>query len=403
MTARTQRTAAIALLVGTTAVCIATVPGIIDVWDVENEGEWGFRGFGLVASMIFALAGALLSFKRPENPVGWLFGAVAAAFAVITAGETYAVAPLIQGNDAGIRYQVAWFTSWGWIIFLGFVAFSILLFPSGHLPGPRWAGRARWISAGFAFGCISFAFAPGPLNNMPPRITNRYAVPAGGITEILVNAGMLAFIAALVTAAVGVVQRYRSAQGLQKQQMKLFAFAAASMALSMVLVVIVLLFFPSFGDAVELLASVAMMSIPVAMTVAILRYRLYEIDLIINRALVYAVLSGILVLVYLAGVVLLQHVLAPITADSDAAIAASTLAVAALFRPLRARVQSFIDRRFYRSKYDAADTLAEFAGRLRDQVDLDALSSELVAAAGATFQPAHVSLWLKPGPAGDRA
>ena len=395
MSSRMQRLTAVSIALLTTTLCLGTIPGIVATWDIDNEGAWGFRGFGIVASLIFAFAGYLLASRRPENPVGWLFSAVGAAFAVVTAGETYAVAPLIQGNDAGIRYQVAWFTSWGWVIFLGLVAFSILLFPSGHLPTPKWVSRARLIGGGFVFGCVSFASAPGPLNNMPSTIINRYALPEGVATDIFVNAGMLAFIGALVAAAVGVVQRYRSSRGLQKQQMKLFAFAAAGMALSMVLVVVVLLFAPRFGNAVELLSSVMMMSIPVAMTVAILRYRLYDIDVIINRALVYAVLSGVLALVYLGAVVLLQQVSSPITADSDAAIAASTLAVAAMVRPLRARIQTFIDRRFYRNKYDAAETLARFAGSLRDQVDLDALTTQLVAAAGTTFQPAHASVWLR--------
>lgn len=395
MSPSTQRWIAISIVLLTTATCIGTIPGIVDAWGVENEGAWGFRGFGVVASLIFAFAGYLLASRRPENPVGWLFSAVGAAFAVITAIETYAVALLIQGNGGGLRYQLAWFASWGWVIFLGLVAFSILLFPTGHLPSPKWVRRARLIGAGFAFGCASFAFAPGPLNNMPASITNRYALPEGAATEIFVNAGMLTFIAGLVAAAVGVVQRYRSSRGLQKQQMKLFAFAAAGMALSMVLVIVVLFFAPQLGDAVELLASVMMMSIPVAMTVAILRYRLYDIDLIINRALVYTVLSGVLALVYLGGVVLLQQLLSPVTADSDAAVAASTLAVAAMFRPLRERIQTFIDRRFYRSKYDAAETLARFAGSLRDQVDLDALTTELLVAAETTVQPAHASVWLR--------
>lgn len=395
MSPRTQRAGASALLVGTIGVCIASIPGLVDAWSVENEGAWAFPGFGLVGSVVFALAGGLLAFKRPENPVGWLFAAVGAAFAIITAGEIYAVTPLIKGNDGGIRYQVAWLTAWGWVIFLGLIAFSVLLFPSGHLPSRRWLPAARLMAAGFVLGCIAFAVAPGPLNNMPARITNRYGLPPGPAAEMFVNAGMVAFLAALVGAAAGAIHRYRSSHGLQKQQMKLFALAAAGMAVSMALVVIAVLFAPRFMDVVELLSSFAMMSIPVAMTVAILRYRLYDIDLVINRALVYAALSGVLAIVYLGTVVLLQQVLSPVTVDSDAAVAASTLAVAALFRPLRSRIQTFIDRRFYRSKYDAADTLAEFAGRLRDQVDLDALRTELLVAAASTFQPAHASLWLR--------
>lgn len=340
-------------------------------------------------------AGALLAYKRPENAVGWLFCVAGLAFALATAGEVYAVTPLIQGSDHDLTYFVAWVTSWIWVLFLGVICFSILLFPSGHLPSPRWKLRARLMAAAFVFGAFGFALTPGSLNNMPSSIQNRYGLPPGSAADLFVNAGMLAFLAALLTAAVAVVQRYRSSHGQQRQQMKLFVLAAAAMGLSMVLVVLSALFGPTIGDLAEMASILSMLSIPVAMTVAILRYRLFDIDVIINRALVYAALSGVLALVYLGAVVLLQQLLSPVTADFDAAIAASTLAVAALFRPLRARIQTFIDRRFYRSRYDAADTLADFAGRLRDQVDLEMLTGELLAAATATFQAAHVSLWLR--------
>lgn len=397
MSLRTQRVGAVSFLFGTLAICLACIPGLIDTWNVENEGQWGFRGMGLLGAMIFALAGALLALKRPHNPIGWLFGAVGIAFALQTAGETYGVNPLLEGNDAGIRYQVAWITSWAWVIFIGLIAFSMLLFPSGTLPGPRWTRRAWLIGAGFALGCFAFGLAPGPLNNMPSRITNRYALPSGIATEVFVNFGMIVFIAALVAAAAGVIQRYRLSRGLQRQQMKLFAFAAAGLAVSMVFTIIVVLFAPDYVDLVELASIVGMMSIPIAMAVAILRYRLYDIDLIINRTLVYAVLSAVLGLVYLGAVVLLQALLGPLTADSDIAIAASTLAVAALFRPLRSRVQTFIDHRFYRRKYDAAETLSEFSSRLRNEIDLDALGRELVGVVGETMEPAHARLWLRPG------
>lgn len=395
MTKTMRRAAALGLFAGTTGICLACIPGLIDTWNIENEGQWGFRGMGLLGAMIFALAGALLALKRPDNPIGWLFGGVGTAFALMTAGETYGVHPLLEGNDAGIRYQVAWLTSWGWVVPLGLIAFSILLFPSGTLPGPRWIRRAWLIGAGSVLGCISFAVAPGPLNNMPSRITNRYALPTGTVTDVFVNLGMIAFIAALVAAAVGVVQRYRSSRGLQKQQMKLFAFAASGLAVSMVLTIVVVLFAPDYLDLVELASIAGMLSIPIAMAFAILRYRLYDIDLIINRTLVYAVLSAVLGLVYLGAVVLLQALLGPLTADSDIAIAASTLAVAALFRPLRSRVQSFIDHRFYRRRYDATETLSEFSARLRNEIDLDALGRELVGVVAETMEPAHAALWLR--------
>lgn len=391
-----RRSLALTLLFGTLVLWLATIPGLIEGWDVENEGQWGFKGMGAVAAMIFALAGALLALKRPENAVGWLFGGVGAAFAVITAGETYAVNSLLQGKDGGLIYQIAWLTSWAWVIFLGLIAFAVLLFPSGDLPSPRWRIPARLMAGAFLFGCFGFALTPGSLNNMPDRISNRYGLPPGPGADIFVNAGMLAFLAALVAAAVGVTQRYRSARGLEKQQMKLFALAAAGMAVSMVFVVVTVLLLPRLGDAAEVIASLAMMSIPIAMTFAILRYRLYDIDLIINRTLVYGALSAVLALIYLGSVVLLQPLLSPLTADSDIAIAASTLAVAALFRPARARVQNFIDQRFYRRKYDAQQTLAEFSARLRNQVDLDTLAEELVGAVGHTMEPLHARLWLRP-------
>ena len=393
-----RRRLAVAVLIGTVLLCVVAIPGLIDTWDVENAGALGFSGFGLVASLIFAFSGGLLALKRSENPVGWLFAAVGGSFAVITLIDVYAIAPLLEGSESDVVYFFAWLNSWSWIIFLGLIAFAVLLFPTGTLPSPGWRVPARVLFGGFLYGCVSFAVAPGPLNNLPPDYQNRFALPEGPFTEAVVYAGMLAFVGSLVIACIGTVQRYRASRGLQRQQMKLFAFAAATLAVSMVMVVVSELGAPWLANPAELITSMATMSIPVAMTVAILRYRLYDIDLIINRALVYGALSSVLALVYLGGVVLLQQLLAPLTADSDAAIAASTLAVAGLFRPLRTWIQRFIDRRFYRRKYDAAETLAEFAARLRNQVDLDALSGELLRAAGSTVQPSHASLWLRPPP-----
>jgi hypothetical protein len=176
--------------------------------------------------------------------------------------------------------------------------------------------------------------------------------------------------------------------------MKWLAFAGVLAAITFP---IALVGYEIWGEAISNAAfMLSVLGLPAAAGVGILRYRLYEIDVVVNRTLVYGVLTALLAFFYLGAVVVLQALLQPITADSDIAIAGSTLAVAAAFRPLRGRVQGFIDRRFYRRKYDAAETLAAFSSRLRDQVDLDALGRELVGVLGATMQPAHASLWLRP-------
>ena len=283
MKARDRSSLALASLLATTVICVAVIPGLLDAADVENQGAWGFRGSGPMGAMVFGLAGALLGYKRPENPVGWLFCAVGIAFAAISAGETYAVIPLIQGSDSDLVYLVAWFSSWSWVIFLGLTAFAILLFPSGELPGPRWRARARLMAVGFVMGCLAFAVAPGPLNNVPSLVENRYALPDTAASELFVIVGTASFIAALLTAVAGTVQRYRRSRGLQRQQMKLFVVAAAAMGLSLVLAGLATEVSADIGNFLESINVLAMMSIPAAMTVAILRYRLYDIDVIINR------------------------------------------------------------------------------------------------------------------------
>ncbi|MGI8407036.1 MAG: hypothetical protein ACR2L3_00785 [Actinomycetota bacterium] len=392
---RTRSWLAVGLFLGSLVVSAVNIPGVLGTSALENEDAWGFRGSGILAAVVFAAAGALLAIKRPENPVGWLFGAVGLAFSLITSGEVYAGIPLARGDDGGIRYQVAWFSSWGWIIFLGLIAVAILLFPSGHLPSPRWRLAAKLMALGFLLGCLSFAFAPGPLNNIPGGITNRYAIPPGSLTDAFINLGTFTFMAAILIAVLGVIQRFRVSRGLLRQQMKLFVFAATALPGSLILVLVADLIAPEAIEAVEILSNLSAPALPIAMSIAILRHRLYDIDVIINRTLVYGALTAILVLAYLGSVVFFQQVLAVFTIDSDLVIAASTLAVAALFRPLRVRVQRFIDRRFYRSRYDAAETLSDFSARLRDEVDLGSLREELIGVVGTTMQPAHASLWVR--------
>lgn len=397
MVANHRSRRAVALFLVTVVVCLAAIPGVIDASGVRNEEQWAFPGFGLFGSLVFAACGALLALKRAENPVGWLFGMVGLVLAVLTMGDVYASVALVRGQDGGITYQIGWFNSWGWIIFLGLVAFAILLFPSGELPSPHWRWGARLMALGFVLGCLAFALSPGSLNNLPSHITNRYALPENDITEAFTYGGMVSFIAALAASAVAVIQRFRASRGVQRQQMKLFVHAAGALAVTTALVGGGTdIASPVLGDALELANSLAVTAIPIAMAVAILRYRLYDIDVIINRTLVYGVLTVVLAGSYLGIVVLLQGLLKPFTPESDLAVAGSTLVVAALFRPVRSGVQTFIDQRFYRRKYDAAETLSAFSARLRDEVDLDSLSRSLVNVVGSTMQPAHASLWLRP-------
>jgi hypothetical protein len=216
---------------------------------------------------------------------------------------------------------------------------------------------------------------------------------AGPALEVVGAAGFIALFAGILLGAAALVARFRRARGDERQQLKWFASAGALFALACL--VALTPWFGSSDTTGQLLILLAFAAIPIAAGVAILKYRLYDIDLVIRRTLVYGGLTALLAGAYLAGVLLLQLALSPLTERSDLAIAGSTLAVAALFRPARARVQAAVDRRFYRRRYDAERTLESFGARLRDEVDLEALGGELRAVVSETMQPVHISLWLR--------
>jgi hypothetical protein len=260
---------------------------------------------------------------------------------------------------------------------LAFAPFLSLLFPTGYLPSRRWRPLA-WAAAtaGAALLTLNLLFAS------PDKV--------GGTVTAMTLVAASAIFAAIVISALSLVARYRRASGVERQQLKWFALAAVVGASSLVGQLL--------GEALwNLLIAATNTALYVAVGVAILRHGLYDIDLLINRALVYGSLTAMLALVYVGGVVGLQAAFRAISGqESQLAVVASTLAIAALFVPLRRRVQELVDRRFYRSKYDATKTLAAFNARLRDETDLDALGGDLVGVARRTVQPAHVSLWLRP-------
>jgi hypothetical protein len=294
---------------------------------------------------------------------------------------------------------MSWLADWIWALGLGLIlVFLPLFFPDGRPPSRRWRPVA-WLG-GLSIGLIS---VPIPILTWPER--GMAVLRGGGIGDedpawlvALVEAGFPLMLLAGLAAVISLFVRFHRARGDEQQQIKWFASAAA---LTFAWIFVFEQLGIAEGGVLEAIAAVSSLvlipSIPISTGIAILRYRLYDIDRIVNRALVYAALTASLVLVYLGGVVSLQYAFRALAGgNSQLAIVASTLVIAALFNPLRLRIQAFIDRRFYRKKYDAAKVLAEFGSKLRDETDLDRLTPELLGVVRETMQPAHVSLWLRP-------
>jgi hypothetical protein len=357
--------------------------------------------FGNTLIVIDVTVGAIVASRRPENPIGWLLLLSGLAISMNHFGAQYAIyALLAQPGSLPTGEALAWIASWLLPIYSGLQVFYLLLFPTGRLPSRRWKWVA-WLTVAYILvGVILSAFSSGAyLGSLGPirnplgieGFTNTYKAVLYTVSPLLYGA-----------VAISLLLRLRRAEGVERQQIKWFAYAAAIFALGIVLIVIPLAidtppWYEWVGTAIFTVAGAA---IPISIGIAILRYRLYEIDTLINRTLVYGALTATLVLVYFGGVTATQAVFRTLTGQQEQqpqlAIVVSTLVIAALFTPLRRRVQGFIDRRFYRRKYDAAKTLEAFSARLRDKTDLDALSEDLTGVVRETMQPAHVSLWLRP-------
>jgi hypothetical protein len=367
----------------------------------DLEGTVLNVGFGA-----FAVVGALLVVKRPTNLIGWIMAAIALMVSIFNAGGAYATyVMLTRGQPDALAVVGAWTANCYWFVMLALALFYLpMLFPDGHLPSRRWlpvAVLAGIAASGFV---LPRAFMDTlPLNEAPGyRIDNPIGIEGLGSVENLPLFGVLLnvlLVVAFVGAAASVVVRFRSSRGVERLQMKWFVYVTVvlvggSILTSVIGVATGLRWLELFSFV---LSMVALVGLPIAVGIAIFRYRLYEIDVVINRTLVYGPLTALLVLFYLAGVVSLQYVFRALTGqESQIAIVASTLLIAALFTPLRRRIQSFIDRRFYRRKYDARKTLEAFSAKLREETNLEALNSELVRVVRETMQPAHVSVWLRP-------
>jgi hypothetical protein len=351
---------------------------------------------------LFAAIGALIASRQPGNAVGWILCAVGLYGGIDEFAAQYAVYALVKapGSLRG-GVVIAWLQGWVWAPAFGLLAFLLLLFPNGRLPSRRWR-PAAWLSAGASAAlALGTALRAGEIapRRIPEGIANPFGLEgvAGDVVLVLGRAAFLVSSVGLLLAAASMVRRFRRASGDERQQLKWFACAAALMAAAFV-VNAVDEFVPALDDLQQAALLGAFASVPIAVGIAVLKHRLYDVDLLINRALVYGTLTAALGLAYWGGVVLFQQILRPFTQASELATIGSTLAVAALFRPARRRVQGYVDRRFYRRRYDAQRTLGALGARLRDEVELESLGTELLALVHGTVQPAHASLWLKPSP-----
>ena len=351
----------------------------------------------------FSTVGALIASRRPRNPTGWVFCAISLLTTIAVLFGKYAEYSIVV--EPGVlpgATTAAWVENWIWPVALSPVGFFLLLFPDGHPPSRRWRLVAWLLVAALACWIVSQAFAPGPLVNAGyESVLNPYGISAlGGVLGVLGTVCGLLLLGTLLASAISLLVRFRRSGGDERRQLEWVAYAGALVMLVLVVQLIVESLAPhneAFVDAYNLIFSVTLCGVPVAAAIAIFKYRLYDIDLLINRTLVYVALTVSLALVYAGSVALLQGLLRALTGqESQLAVVASTLAIAALFVPLRRRAQGIVDRRFYRRKYDAAKTLEAFSAKLRDETDLDALNEDLVEVVRETMQPAYVSLWLRP-------
>jgi hypothetical protein len=378
---------------------------------VQPPTAWGTGGLSIVLIFLlpfltFPMVGALIASRRPKNPIGWICLAVGIFWMLANLTSGYGTYGLLASpGSVPFPAAIGSVGEWMWVPAVGLLGtYLILLFPDGKLPSRSWRPLA-WLSGAVIFlVSAGFALSPGPMDGLPgirnPFGLEKYPWVADATLGII-----LLLPLCILASATSLVMRFLRSGGEGREQIKWLAFAASILGLGFSTYTIPGTIWqgdagganPLWAKLLEDAVTLSFAGIPVAVGIAILRYRLYDIDLLINRTLVYGALTALLVAVYVGSVVLLQGALrALIGHESQLAVVTSTLLIAALFNPLRHRIQAFIDRRFYRKKYDAAKTLEAFSAKLRDETDLDSLSGDLVGVVKEAMQPAHVSLWLRP-------
>jgi hypothetical protein len=346
-----------------------------------------------LALLLFGWFGALIVSRQPSHPIGWILCALAGTIVLLVFANEYAIYGLITHPGAAPgAAALAWFTTWAIAIPLGLLAALLLLFPTGRPPSPGW----RWWL--WVAGIANLLWVLSALEVWPQRGADLLRLETPDPDGVLFLVGATVSPVAVLAAGVSVLVRFRRARGIERQQIKWLLYAVLTMILGYPLLMVAL---AALGYTSELAGDVSVSllvaPVPLAMGLAILKFRLYDIDRLINRTLVYGLLTAILGLLYAGAVLLLGELFGGIGGEPPSwAVAGVTLAVAALFQPARHRIQAVVDRRFNRRKYNAARTVEAFSARLRDEVDLDALAAELLAVADQTMQPTMASLWLRP-------
>ncbi len=368
------------------------------------------QGFALdLGFSTFAAVGALLVIRRPYNAIGWIMASIGLMVPLFNSGTAYALYVMVhRGRPDALAVFGAWAGNWYWFVMLSLALIYLpMLFPDGRLLSRRWLPVAVLGGSGALGVAILGALTDTLVVGNGPRfeidnpigvegLAAPWTLPVFVVFEIL-------FAIGVGGAAASVIVRLKRSRGVERRQLEWFAYVTALFfGAAMITGIVSSVAGVGWLDDISFATSlIGLVCLPIAVGVAVLKYRLYDIDIIINRTLVYGSLTLLLLLVYFGGVTTAQAILRTLTGlqqESQLAVVISTLAIAALFNPLRRRIQSFIDRRFFRRKYDARKTLEAFSARLRDETDLEALSAELVSAVRETMQPEHVSLHLLPGP-----
>jgi hypothetical protein len=386
MTARTASRVAWSVWLFSTAAMVGAI--VLHVADRSGPHPPGYSTapsalVDMCANLAVPLIGALLASKRRENVIGWVFCAAGVGLAIGNLGQEYA-AHALYADPGSLPFALpfAWLSNSVWGIPITALAFLLLLFPTGRLPSPRWR-FAAWLTGAAGGGLLVFSAITAAMTWRHPFQQN--GPTFGPVLGVLLWVSFFGILASMLVCAAAAIARYRRSRGEERQQLKWFVFAAAIVAVTFVTSAF---WTPAWFDPFTF----ALLGLWAAIAVAVLKYRLYDIDRVINRALVYGVLTAVLAGLYVGLAVGLGSLVGK---DNSLVIAGSTLVVAALFRPARRRVQGFIDRRFYRRKYDAVRTLEAFTARLRDEVDLESLTSDLLVVVQGAVEPAHASLWLR--------